>query len=50
LIGVEYSRLSVSEQGLVQRRDAKAAVDRVRQPRGQNRATSPIDDRRAIGM
>jgi hypothetical protein len=50
LIGVEYSRLPVSEQSLLKRFDAKAAVDRVRQPPGQNRAASPIDDRhRDIG-
>jgi hypothetical protein len=48
LIGVEYSRLSVPEQSLLQRRDAKRGVNRVRQPPGQNRPAGPINDRHEI--
>ena len=48
LIGVEYFRLAVSAQRLVERRDAKARVHRVRQPPRQDRAAGPIDDRHQI--
>ena len=44
LIGVEYFRLAVSRQRLVERRDAKARVHRVRQPPRKNRAAGPVDD------
>src|ERR1700732_4063629 len=48
LIRVEYPRLSVSSQSLLQRFDAKPAVDGVRQPPSQNRPAGPIDDRHEI--
>ena len=48
LIRVEYPRLAVSCQSLLQRFDAKPAVDGVRQPPSQNRPAGPIDDRHEI--
>src|SRR5450756_2342879 len=44
LIRVEYPRLAVARQSLLQRFDAKPAVDGVRQPPSQNRPAGPIDD------
>jgi len=48
LIRVEYPRLAMSRQSLLQRLDAKPAVDGVRQPPSQNRPAGPIDDRYEI--
>jgi hypothetical protein len=48
LIRVEYPRLAVSCQSLLQRFDAKPAVDGVRQPPSQNRPAGSIDDRHEI--
>jgi hypothetical protein len=38
----------MSRQSLLQRLDAKPAVDGVRQPPSQNRPAGPIDDRHEI--
>src|SRR6202140_3236712 len=48
MVRVEYPRLAVSCQSLLQRFDAKPAVDGVRQPPSQNRPAGPIDDRHEI--
>src|SRR4249919_2421764 len=48
LIGVEYARLSMEFQSLLQRLDAEAAIDRIRQTPSQNRAAGPINNRHEI--